>query len=205
MGVQGIDTQTQLSRPLLLSCRIRLPCLDKVYTRALAEPGPTRLLPNHLGLPQTNELGQRTHTGRYRSSSHQEDCCLPHGTHTTNDRRQAPTVPSPTSCQQIEVTEELHAHSHAARLVCKQQQTAALERQPDRRAILRQNGTGGGRVFAGWIWRGLAVGEPLTDCAQGWAVRKQWWGDGAISTTPSRWIATAGSHRRWPTSSPAVY
>ena len=26
----------------------------------------------------------------------------------------------------------------------------------------------------------------------------------AISTTPSRWIATAGSHRRWPTSSPAV-
>ena len=53
-----------------------------------------------------------------------------------------------------------HAHSHAARLVCKQQQqqqTAALERQPDRRAILRQNGTGGGRVFAGWIWRGLAL------------------------------------------------
>ena len=29
--------------------------------------------------------------------------------------------------------------------------------------------------------------------------------NGAISTTPSRWIATAGSHRRWPTSSPAVY
>ena len=24
--------------------------------------------------------------------------CLPHGTHTTNDRRQTPTVPSPTSC-----------------------------------------------------------------------------------------------------------
>ena len=41
--------------------------------------------------------------------------------------------------------------SHAARLVCKQHQTAALERQPDRRASLRQNGTGGGRVFAGWI------------------------------------------------------
>ena len=33
-----------------------------------------------------------------------------------------------------------HAHSHAARLVCKQQQTAALERQPDRRASLRQMG-----------------------------------------------------------------
>ena len=43
------------------------------------------------------------------------------------------------------------------------QQTAALERQPDRRAILRQNGTGGGRVFAGWIWRGLALcGKPQT-------------------------------------------
>ena len=44
-----------------------------------------------------------------------------------------------------------------APLVCKQQQTAALERQPDRRASLRQNGTGGGRVFAGWIWRGMAL------------------------------------------------
>ena len=40
---------------------------------------------------------------------------------------------------------------------CKQQQTAALERQPGRRASLRQNGTGGGLVFAGWIWRGLAL------------------------------------------------
>ena len=52
MGVQCIDTQTQLPRPLLLSCRVRLPCLGKVYTRAQAEPGHTRLLPNHLGLPK---------------------------------------------------------------------------------------------------------------------------------------------------------
>ena len=36
-----------------------------------AEPGPTRLLPNHLGLPQTNELGQCTLTSRYRPSTHQ--------------------------------------------------------------------------------------------------------------------------------------
>ena len=93
-----VDTQTQLSRPLLLSCRILMPCVGKVYTRAQAKPGPTRLLPNHLGLPQTNDLGQCTPTGRYRTSSHQEDCCLPHGTYTTNDRRQTPTVPSPTSC-----------------------------------------------------------------------------------------------------------
>ena len=65
-----------------------------------------------------------------------------------------------------------------------------------------------------WIWPSLcrmdlertgSVGELLTVCTQGWAVRKQWWGDGAISTTPSPWIATAGSHRRWPTSSHAVY
>ena len=47
--------------------------------------------------------------------------------------------------------------SHVARLVYEQQQTAALGRQPDRRASLRQHGTGGGRVFAGWIWRGLAL------------------------------------------------
>ena len=39
-----------------------------------------------------------TLTGRYRPSSHQENCCLSHGTHTTNNRRQTPTVPSPTSC-----------------------------------------------------------------------------------------------------------
>ena len=88
VGVQGIDTQTQLPGPLLLSCRVRLPCVGKVYTRAQAEPGPSRLLPNHLGLPQTKELGQCTHTGRYRSSSHQEYCCLPHGTHTTDARHQ---------------------------------------------------------------------------------------------------------------------
>ena len=47
--------------------------------------------------------------------------------------------------------------SHAARLVCEQQQNAPLERQPDRCASLRQHGTGSGRVFAGWIWRGLAL------------------------------------------------
>ena len=58
---------------------------------------------------------------------------------------------------QIEVAEELNAHSHAAGLVCKQQQTAALERHPDRRASLRQNMNEGDRVFAGWIWRGLAL------------------------------------------------
>ena len=34
--------------------------MGKVYTRAQAEPGPTRLVPNLLGLPQTNELGQCT-------------------------------------------------------------------------------------------------------------------------------------------------
>ena len=85
MGVQGIDTQTQLSRPLLLSCRIRLPCVGNVYTCAQAEPGPTRLLPHHIGLPQTDELGQCTPTGRYRPSTHQEDCCLPHGMHTPNE------------------------------------------------------------------------------------------------------------------------
>ena len=40
-GVHGIDTQTQLSRPRLLSCLIRLPCVCKVYLRAQAEPGVT--------------------------------------------------------------------------------------------------------------------------------------------------------------------
>ena len=53
-GCKASTLKTQLPRPLLLSCRVRLPCVGKVYTRAQAEPGPTRLLPNHLGLPQTN-------------------------------------------------------------------------------------------------------------------------------------------------------
>ena len=94
----GCKASTLRPSCLLLSCRIRLPCVGKVYTRAQAEPGLIRLLQNHLGLPQTNELGQCTPTGRYRPSTHQEDCCLPLGTHATNDRRQTPTVPSPTSC-----------------------------------------------------------------------------------------------------------
>ena len=38
MGVQGIDIQTQLPRPLLLSCRIRLPCVGKVYTARKLNP-----------------------------------------------------------------------------------------------------------------------------------------------------------------------
>ena len=50
------------------------------------------------GCVKPTHLGQCTPAGRYRSSSHQEDCCLPHGTHMTNDRCQTPTVPSPTSC-----------------------------------------------------------------------------------------------------------
>ena len=126
-------------------------------TRAQAEPGSTRLLPNHLGLPQTNELRQCILAGRYRSSTHRRRTVACRMERTPNNRRQTSTIPSPTNCKQIEVAEELHAHRHAARLVCKQQQAAALERQPDRRAILCQNGTGGGRVFAGWIWRGLVL------------------------------------------------
>ena len=49
------------------------------------------------------------------------------------------------------------SYSHAALLVCEQQQTAAHERQSDRRASLHQNVTAGGRVFADWIWRGLVL------------------------------------------------
>ena len=152
MGVQGIDTQTQLSHPLLLSCRIRLPCVGKVYTRAQAEPGPTRLLPNHLVLPQTNELGQCTPTGRYRPSSHQDDCCLPHGTHMTNARRQTPTVPSQPAASRLK------SRKSFMRTVTPLDSSASSSRRRLLKASsLRQNGAGGGRVFAGWIWRGLVL------------------------------------------------
>ena len=81
--------------------------------------------------------------------------CRMERTRQTTDAIHQLFVPSPTRCWQIEDAEEFHAHSHAARLVCEQQQTAALERQPDRHVSVRQNGTAGGRVFAVWIWRGL--------------------------------------------------
>ena len=48
---------------------------------------------------------------------------------------------------------------------------AALERQPDRRASLRQHGTGGGRVFAGWIGRGLAL---LAGAGRAKTVMRRW-------------------------------
>ena len=35
-----------------------------------------------------NLFNVENHAGRYRPSSHQEDCCLPHGTYTTNGRHQ---------------------------------------------------------------------------------------------------------------------
>ena len=87
MGVQGNDTQTQLSRHLLLSCRVGLH-LCPVWARS-------------------------THAHKLNPALH--DCCriisgclkptnlvsLPHGTHTTNDRRQTPTFPSSTSASRL--------------------------------------------------------------------------------------------------------
>ena len=70
------------------------------------------------------------------------------------------------------VVEELHAHSHTARLVCKQHQAAALERQlTDVPSSVKM-----GLEVAEFLPAGSgedSVGELLTDCAQGWAVRKQ--------------------------------
>ena len=59
-----------------------------------------------------------------------------------------------------------HAHSHAARL----QQTAALERQPDKMGLEVAESLPAG---SGEDWLCSTVGEPLTDCTQGWAVQKQ--------------------------------
>ena len=61
--------------------------------------------------------------------------------------------------ERLSAAKEQLIADHRQRLQCAVVciQTAALEIQPDRRASLRQNGTGGGRVFAGWIWRGLAL------------------------------------------------
>ena len=153
--MQGIDTQTQLPRPLLLSCRVRLPCVGKVNTRAQAEPGPTRLLPNHLGLPQTNERGQGSPTGRYRSSSHQEDCCLPHGTNTTDARHQlfhhqpaASRLKSRKSFMRTVTPLDSSASSSRLRLW--------KDSLTDVPASVKM-GLEVAESFAGWIWRGLAL------------------------------------------------
>ena len=120
----------------------------------LNQLGLTRLLPNHIRLPQTNELGQCTSTGRYRPSSHQKKCCLPHGTHTTNDRHQlhhhrpaASRLKSRKSFMRTDTPIDSSASSSRLR----------LWKDTDTRASLRQNRTLGGPVFAGWMWRGLAM------------------------------------------------
>ena len=57
---------------------------------------------------------------------------------------------------------------------------------------------------------GLEVAESLpAGSGEDWlcwrAINRLRTGVGHAKTMPSRWIATAGSHRRWPTSSPAAY
>ena len=56
-----------------------------------------RIISGCLKPTNLNSVGP-TPTGRYLPSSHQEDCCLPHGTYTPNARCQTPTIPLPTSC-----------------------------------------------------------------------------------------------------------
>ena len=55
---------------------------------AQTEPGPTRLLPNHLGLPQTSKLGQCTPTGRYRPHRRTVACRMERTRQTTDARHQ---------------------------------------------------------------------------------------------------------------------
>ena len=140
-GVQGIDTQTQLSCLLLLSCRIRLPARKLNPARAASNQR-TWTVYTYWPVWPLLTSGRLLHVA-----------CNAH------EKQQTPDTNCSITNQllQIEVAEELYAHSHAAGLVCKRQQTAALERQPDRRASLRQNMNGGDRVFAGWIWRGVAL------------------------------------------------
>ena len=203
MGVQGNDTQTQLSRPLLPSCRVRLPYVGKVYTRAQAEPSPTRCCRIISGcLKPTNLDSVHILAG----------IAPPHIRRTVACRMERTRQTTDTNCS---ITNQLLADWSRGRASCAQsRRSTRLQAAAD---------CGSGKTAwetcqppSKWDWRWPSlcrldlertgsVCEPLTDCAQWWAVRKQWWGDGAISTTTSRWIATAGSHGRWPTSSPAVY
>ena len=180
MGVQGIDTQTQLSRPLLLSCRIYA-C--PVWARSTHAPKMNPALHdccrNISGCLQPTNLDS-VHLLAGIAPPHIRRtvaCRMERTRQTTDDRHQlfhhqpaASRLKSRKSFMRTVTPLDSSA-------TCKQQQAAALERQPDRCAILCQNGTGCSRVFASWIWRGLrldrSVGELLTDCAQGLAVRKQ--------------------------------
>ena len=92
--------QTQLSRPLLLSCRVRLPCVGKVYTRAHklnpALHDSCRIISGCI--KPTNLDSVHILAGIAPPHIRRTVNCLPHGTHTTNDRHHTPTDPSPTSC-----------------------------------------------------------------------------------------------------------
>ena len=129
-----------------------------MWTRAQAESGPIRLLPNHLGLSETNELEQCRPTARPVSPLLASGGLLPaawnaHDRHA--DARHAPTVPIAASRLKLR-----KSFMRTVTLFDSCASSSRLQLWKDSltcRASLRQNGTGGGRVFAGWIWRGLAV------------------------------------------------
>ena len=110
---------------------------------------------------------QCTPTGRYRLSSHQEDCCPPHGTHTTDARHQlfhhrpASRLKSQKSFMHTVTVLDSSASSRRLRLW-----KDSLTCQPPSKWDWRW-------LSLCWLWRTGSVGELLTDCAQGWAARKQ--------------------------------
>ena len=166
MGVQGIDTQTQLSRLLLLSCRIRLPCVGKVYTRAQAEPGRVRN-------PALHECSScRIISGCLKPTNLDSVHLLagiapPHIRRTVVCRRER-------TRQTTDARHQLFHHRPAAsrlksrksfmRTVMPLNSSASRIRLrlwkdslTDVPASVKMGRSGGGRVFAGWICRGLAL------------------------------------------------
>ena len=151
MGVQGIDTQTQLSRPLLLSCRI---CL--VYTRA-CKLNPTqhdccRIISDCL--KPTNLDSVHLLAGIAPPHIRRTVACRMERTHKQFHHRPAAS--------------RFKLRKSFMRTVTQLDSSASSSRLTDEPASIKM-----GLEVAESLPSGSGEDWLLTDCAQGWAMRKQ--------------------------------
>ena len=189
----------------ILESRIRLPCVGQVYTRAQAEPGPTRLLQNHIGLPQTNDLDS-VHLLTGIAPPHIRRtvaCCMERTRQTTDARHQlfrhrpaASRLKSRKSF--MRTVTPLDSSASSSRLQLWKDSLTDVPASVNMGLEVAESLPAGSGED--WLcWRSL--NRLRTGVGRAKTVMRKW----AISTTPSRWTATVGNHRRWPTSSPAGY
>ena len=162
MGVQGINTHTQLSRPLLLSCRIRLPCVGKVDC--------CRIISGCLKPTNLDSIDILA------------GIAPPHIRRTVACRMERTRQPTDARHQLF------HHRPAASRLKSRKSFMRTItpldSSASSSRLWLWKDSLTDVPASATWDWRWPSlcrldlertgsVGDRLTDCAQGWAVRKQ--------------------------------